>query len=63
MDDIQTRGWIERRLSPMAQRRWRTFKSNKRGYVSAVIFLFLFFVSLFAEFLSGAERGQAHRFQ
>ncbi len=52
MDDIQTRGWIERRLSPMAQRRWRTFKSNKRGYVSAVIFLFLFFVSLFAEFLA-----------
>ena len=52
MDDIQKPGWIERRLSPMAQRRWRTFKSNKRGYVSAVIFLSLFFVSLFAEFLA-----------
>ncbi len=52
MNETRKQGWVERRLSAMAQRRWRTFKSNKRGYVSAVIFLSLFFVSLFAEFLA-----------
>jgi microcin C transport system permease protein len=38
-------------LTP-ARRRWLRFKANKRGYVSLWIFLFLFGVSLFAEFLS-----------
>ena len=52
MSETRTQGWIERRLSPMAQRRWRTFKANKRGYVSAIIFIALFVVSMFAEFLA-----------
>ncbi len=40
------------RLSPINARRWRNFKSNKRGYWSLWIFLTLFFVSLFAEFIA-----------
>lgn len=36
-------------LSPLNQRRWRAFKANRRGYWSAIIFLVLFLVTLFAE--------------
>jgi microcin C transport system permease protein len=43
-----TRPW----LSPLNQRRWRNFKANRRGYVSLWIFLFLFILSLFAEFIA-----------
>lgn len=42
------RGW----LSPINQRRWQNFKANRRGYWSLWIFLFLFFISLFAEFIA-----------
>ncbi len=40
------------RLSPLNQRRWRNFKANRRGYISLWIFLFLFILSLFAEFIA-----------
>jgi microcin C transport system permease protein len=36
-------------LSPLNGRRWRAFKANRRGYWSAVVFLVLFLVTLFAE--------------
>ncbi|HQF30359.1 MAG TPA: ABC transporter permease [Hyphomicrobiales bacterium] len=39
-------------LSPLNQRRWRNFKRNRRGYWSLWIFLVLFFVTLFAEFIA-----------
>jgi microcin C transport system permease protein len=39
-------------ISPLNQRRWRNFKSNRRGYWSFWIFSFLFFVSLFAELIA-----------
>ena len=39
-------------LSPINQRRWQNFKANRRGYVSFWLFLVLFFVSLFAEFIA-----------
>lgn len=39
-------------VSPLNQRRWRNFKSNRRGYWSFWIFLLLFFVSLFAELIA-----------
>jgi microcin C transport system permease protein len=39
-------------LSPIAQRRWQRFRSNRRGYYSLWIFLVLFGLSLFAEILS-----------
>ena len=42
------RGW----LSPINQRRWQNFKANRRGYWSLWIFLVLFFISLFAEFIA-----------
>ncbi len=40
------------RMTPITERRWNNFKANKRGYWSLWIFLVLFFVSLFAEFIS-----------
>ncbi len=40
------------RLSGLNLRRWELFKANKRGFWSLWIFLTLFFVSLFAEFLA-----------
>ncbi|HEX7882792.1 MAG TPA: ABC transporter permease [Afipia sp.] len=39
-------------ISPLNQRRWRNFKSNRRGYWSFWIFSLLFFVSLFAELIA-----------
>jgi microcin C transport system permease protein len=40
------------RLSPLNQRRWQNFKANRRGYWSLWIFLVLFIVTLFAEFIA-----------
>jgi microcin C transport system permease protein len=39
-------------LSPINKRRWQNFKTNRRGYWSLWIFLVLFFVTLFAEFIA-----------
>lgn len=39
-------------LSPINQRRWQNFKANRRGYYSLWIFLFLFIITLFAEFIA-----------
>jgi microcin C transport system permease protein len=39
-------------LSPINARRWANFKANKRGYWSFWIFLVLFVVSMFAEFIA-----------
>ena len=39
-------------LSPLNQRRWRNFKSNRRAYWSLMIFALLFGLSLFAEVLA-----------
>jgi microcin C transport system permease protein len=43
-------GWFT--LSPLNKRRWQNFKTNRRGYWSLWIFLVLFFVTLFAEFIA-----------
>lgn len=40
------------KLSPINERRWRNFKANKRGYWSLWIFLAMFFLTLFAEFIA-----------
>jgi len=40
------------RLSPLNQRRWANFRANRRGYWSLWIFLVLFVLSLFAEFIA-----------
>jgi len=42
------RGW----LSPLNRRRWQSFKANRRGYWSLWIFLVLFVLSLFSEFIA-----------
>lgn len=39
-------------LSPINQRRWQSFKSHRRGFWAFWIFLFLFVMSLFAEFIA-----------
>ena len=39
-------------LSPLNQRRWRNFKRNRRAFWSLWIFVLLFGLSLFAEFLA-----------
>ncbi len=39
-------------LSPISARRWRNFRANRRGYWSLWIFLVLFVISLFAEFIA-----------
>ncbi len=38
-------------LSPLNARRWQTFKSFKRSYVSLVLLSLIFFITLFAEVL------------
>jgi microcin C transport system permease protein len=39
-------------FSPINVRRWQNFKASKRGYWSLWLFLVLFFVTLFAEFIA-----------
>ncbi|AXK81883.1 ABC transporter permease [Pseudolabrys taiwanensis] len=50
LDVPPERRWI--RISPLNKRRWDNFKANRRGYWSLWIFLALFIVSLFAEFIA-----------
>jgi microcin C transport system permease protein len=38
-------------LTPIGRRRWQNFKANRRGFWSLWVFLVLFVISLFAEFL------------
>src|SRR5690349_300709 len=40
------------RISPLNQRRWRNFKSNRRGYWSLWLFLALFGLSMIAEVIA-----------
>jgi microcin C transport system permease protein len=40
------------RIRPITLRRWRAFRANRRGYVSAIIFGILFIGSLFAELIA-----------
>ena len=40
------------KLSPLNQRRFNNFKSNKRGWYSFWIFSFLFLISIFADFIA-----------
>ena len=49
-----------RKYQSPAQRRWRRFRANRRGYVSLWIFGILFFISLFAELLSNDKPLLAH---
>lgn len=42
-------------MSPIMQKRLKKFKSNKRGFISLVIFSLLLFISLFSEFLANDQ--------
>jgi microcin C transport system permease protein len=42
-------------FAPLGSRRWRNFKANRRGYWSLWIFLVLFVVTLFAEFIANDQ--------
>lgn len=39
-------------LSPINQERWRRFRKNRRGYWSLWVFMVLFMISLFADFIA-----------
>ncbi len=39
-------------LAPVNRRRWESFKRNRRGFISLWIFMALFVLSLFAEFIA-----------
>jgi len=43
------------RLTPLQQRRWHTFKRNRRGYWALWIFSILFLLSLFAELIANDQ--------
>ncbi|PID35552.1 MAG: peptide ABC transporter permease [Rhodobacterales bacterium] len=40
------------KLSPLNQRRWRNFRQNRRAFWSLILFIALFGISLFAEFIA-----------
>jgi microcin C transport system permease protein len=44
--------WFGFRVTPLAQRRWQNFRSNRRGWWSLWIFLAIFFASFFAELIA-----------
>lgn len=45
-------GWRRFSVSPLNKRRWESFKANRRGTWSLWIFLAVFILSLFAEFIA-----------
>lgn len=44
--------WTRTDLTPINTRRLQNFKANKRGFWSLIIFTFLFFLTLFSEFIA-----------
>ena len=49
---VRTAAHLHDRLSPLTRRRLHNFRANRRGFWSLWIFLVLFIVSLFAEFIA-----------
>jgi microcin C transport system permease protein len=47
-------------LSPLNRRRWLSFKANRRGHVAFWIFMVLFVLSLFAEFIANDKPLYVH---
>ena len=44
--------WDQGRAASLGRKRWLRFKQNRRGYISLILFVVLFGISLFAEVLS-----------
>ena len=40
------------RFSPLTIRRFKNFQGNKRGMIASIVFLILFFLTLFAEIIA-----------
>jgi microcin C transport system permease protein len=47
-------------ISPLNRRRWLSFKANRRGYVAFWVFMVLFVLSLFAEFIANDKPLYVH---
>lgn len=52
MSDPQQLRFLGLRISPMTARRLAAFRRNERGFTAFVVFLFLFGISLFSEFIA-----------
>lgn len=52
VDEISNAPEKQSRFSPINQRRWQNFRANGRGYWCLWIFMVLFVVTLFAEFIA-----------
>lgn len=39
-------------MSPLTQRKLRNFMSNRRGFYAAIVFIVMFFIAMFAEFIA-----------
>jgi len=52
MTPATTRRFLGLQVTPIMARRWRNFRSNKRGFWSTWIFLAVFFVTVPAEFIA-----------
>ena len=53
--ETQAAGKRKKEMSPLNQRRLANFVANRRGYYSLWIFLVLFFVTLFSEFIANEK--------
>jgi microcin C transport system permease protein len=58
LDVPAERRWIT--ISPLNRRRWDNFKANRRGYWSLWLFLAMFLISLFAEFIANDKPVYIH---
>ncbi|MFK8032725.1 MAG: ABC transporter permease [Hyphomicrobiales bacterium] len=52
VDEVSNAPEKQSRFSPITQRRWQNFRANGRGYWCLWIFMVLFVVTLFAEFIA-----------
>ncbi len=60
VDVVTAEGPQRRWISPLNERRWQIFKAHARGYWSLWIFLVLFVLSLFAEFIANDKPLMVH---
>ncbi len=51
-DSLQSSRFLGMEVSPLTRRRIDSFRANRRGYWSLWIFIFLFVISLFSEFVA-----------
>ena len=52
MSDAKRAKFLGKSITPMTERRLRNFRANRRGFISLWIFLVIFVLTLFAEFIA-----------